>query len=133
MPKAFKWNEPAEKDIERAILYFLNYQIGCFAFKVDTQARFDPRIGMYRSLNKLILPGTPDILCCYSINGVGVFIAFEVKALSGRQGKHQLAFQEKLQDRANGFYFIVRSVKDPEEALKKVQDQLQPRIQYVES
>ncbi len=124
MPKAFRWNTPAEKDIEAAILYFLNYQIGCFAFKVDTRAIFDPRIGHFRKLNRNILPGTPDILCCYSVHGLGVFIGFEVKTEVGRQSKDQKAFQEKLEVRSNGFYFLVRSVKDVEDALKIVQDKV---------
>lgn len=120
MTKVLKWNVPSEKQIESAVLYYLNYQVGCMAFKVDTRANYDVRLGTYRSLSKHIMPGTPDILCCYSVQCVGVFIGFEVKAEKGRQSQHQVAFQEKLQDRANGFYFIIKSVKDAEDALASV-------------
>lgn len=120
--KPFKWIKPSEKEIEDAIMYFLNYQIGCMAFKVDTRANFDVRLGTYRAMSKHVLPGTPDILCCYSVNQIGVFVGLEVKTDTGRQSAHQLAFQERLQQRANGFYFIVRSVKDAEDALKTVRD-----------
>ncbi len=123
--KPFKWNEPSEKDIESAILYFLNYQVGCFAFKIDTKASFDPRIGTFRRLSRHVLPGTPDILCCYSVGGLGIFVGFEVKAEKGRQSKHQVEFQERLQDRASGFYYIVRSVKEVEDALKYVKDHVE--------
>jgi len=122
MSKPFRWNVPAEKDIESAILYYLNYQIGCFAFKVDTRANFDPNLGFYRKLNKHVLPGTPDILCCLNVNGIGVFVAFEVKAENGRQSKQQKEFQEKLETRANGFYFVVRSIKEVEESIQKIKD-----------
>lgn len=108
-----KWAIPSEKEIEKAILHFLNYQVGVFAFKVDTQARFDPRIGRYLPLNKLILPGTPDIIACVN----GLFAAFEVKNEKGRQSAHQKAFEEFLKSKSNGLYFIVRSVKETEEAL----------------
>lgn len=120
MPKPFRWNKPAEKHIEKAILQFLNYQIGCFAFKVDTHARFDPNLGVYRKLNSLVLAGTPDIICCYSVQGVGIFIAFEVKTETGRQRFDQKEFEQRLTTRANGFYFIVRSIKDVENALTEV-------------
>lgn len=120
MSKPFKWLEPAEKEIEDAILQFLNFQIGCFAFKVDTKANFDPRLGTYRQLSKHVLPGTPDILCCLSVNEIPIFLALEVKTPTGRQSKYQIQFQERLQDRANGFYFLVRSVKETEEVLTRV-------------
>lgn len=124
MPKPFRWNTPAEKDIEKGILHFLNYQVGCFAFKVDTQARFDPRLGTYRKLNSLIMAGTPDIIACYSVDGIGVFLTFEVKTEKGRQSAHQKEFEEKLKTRANGFYFVVRSIKDVENALSEVAEKV---------
>lgn len=128
MAKPFRWNVPTEKDIEDAIIYFLNYQIGCFAFKVDTRANFDVRLGTYRAMSKHVLPGTPDILCCISIEGLGIFIGFEVKAEKGRQSQHQKVFQEKLEVRANGFYFVVRSIKEVEEALTLVKTKVREII-----
>lgn len=122
MSKPFKWNEPSEKDIEDAVLQYLKFQVGVFAFKVDTRANFDPRLGTYRKLHGSVMPGTPDIIACVSVNGVGVFVGIEVKTSTGRQSKHQKEFQERLQDRANGFYFVVRTVKEAELAIRHVID-----------
>ncbi len=109
--------DPSEKEIENSILQYLNFQIGCFAFKVNTMGVFDQRLGKYRRTSKFIIPGTPDILASYNIKGVGVFLCFEVKSASGRQSKEQKAFEDKLTTRTNGFYFLVRSVKEVEDAL----------------
>lgn len=122
MKKPFKWNEPSETEIEDAILDYLRYQVGVFAFKVKIKATFDAGGGYYRKLPKHVLPGTPDIIACIDVNGIGVFAGMEVKTPTGRQSKEQVDFQDKLQDRANGFYFILRSVKDAEEAVKFVRD-----------
>jgi hypothetical protein len=130
MGKPFKWDVPAEKDIEQAVLVYLNFQVGCFAFKVDTRANFDPRLGCYRRLGKYVLAGTPDVLCSYSVNGIGIFIGFEIKNDTGRQSKHQVEFQERLQERSNGFYFLVRSVKDAEDALNQVKVSVQQKIGF---
>lgn len=123
MGMPFKWKELPEKKIEEGILYYLNYQLGCFAFKVETKASYDPRRGIHLTLNKLVIPGTADILCCFS----GIFIAFEVKTRLGRQSDHQKAFQEKVQSKGKGFYFIVRSVKDAENALSEVKEKIWPK------
>lgn len=124
MSKPFKFNEPTEKDIENAIFEYLRYQVGVFAFKVNTMGVFDTKGGFYRRLSKNVLTGTPDIIACYNVNGIGVFIGMEVKSASGRQSKDQKEFQELLQDRSNGFYFIVRSIQDVEQALRTVNERL---------
>lgn len=116
-------NKREEQSIERDILAYLNYRFNCFAFKVDTHARFDPRLGFFLKLNKLILPGTPDILCCYSVQGSGRFVAFEVKTEKGCQSQEQKEFETKL-GLVNGFYFVVRSIKDAELALEEVTNKL---------
>lgn len=131
MSKPFKWIEPSEKEIEDAVLQFLKFQIGVFAFKVDTRANFDPRLGTYRKLNGSVMPGTPDIVACVSVKGVPVFVGFEVKTATGRQSKDQKEFQERLQDRANGFYFLVRSMKEAENALKMVIQNVSERVQNI--
>lgn len=122
----FKWYEPLEKEIEEGILDYLNCLPGCFAFKVRTGGYFDQRRGFYRkNLSKYIIAGTPDILCCYQVNTIGVntrglFIGFEVKTNKGRQSDRQKEFQARLQSKANGYYFVVRSIKDVEAAIAAV-------------
>lgn len=111
---------PTEKEIENAILLFLKYQVGVFAFKVNTMGVFDKTRGVYRSLSKHVVPGTPDIIACVSVKGIGVFVGLEVKSGKGKQSKEQKSFQDKLQDRANGYYFTVRSVGDADQAIQSV-------------
>lgn len=117
MGKPLKWLEPSEKEIENQILHYLNYQPGCFAFKVNTVGIFDQRQGFYRRPSKFVIPGTPDIIVCYDVCGIGVFIGLEVKSEHGRQSRDQVDFEEKLHHRAKGLYFIVKSIPDVERAL----------------
>lgn len=125
--------DPSEKEIENSVLEYLRYQVGVFAFKVNTMGVYDQRGGFYRKLSKFILPGTPDIIACVSVKGVGVFLCFECKAPDGRQSKDQKIFQEKLQDQSNGFYFIVRSIKEAEIALKMAIKNVSERIENTQN
>ena len=112
-----KWKAATEKQVEDAILYYLYYQQGIFAFKVDTQARYDPQIENYRKLNKWIKRGTPDIIGCINIKGFPIFICFECKDEIGKQSPYQKDFELDLKTKTCGFYFVVRSVKDVEIAI----------------
>lgn len=118
----FKWLEPSEKEIESAVLGYLNFQPGCFAFKVETKASWDPKRKRFLSLPKGVLAGTPDILCCLSVKNLPIFIAIECKTRIGRQSPSQIEFQEIIKRKANGFYFVVRSIQDVETAVKNVKD-----------
>lgn len=117
-----------EKQIENTILEFLKYKPGIFAFKVNTTGVFDKSRGRYRTLSKHVVAGTPDIIACVSVKGVGAFVGMEVKSDKGKQSKEQKSFQQKLQTRANGYYFIVRSIKDADEALESVRKAISLRI-----
>jgi hypothetical protein len=117
-----------EKQIENTILEFLKYKPGVFAFKVNTMGVFDKSRGRYRSISKNIIPGTPDIIACFSVKSVGVFVGLEVKSEKGKQSKEQKSFQQKLQTRANGYYFTVRSIKEADEALESVKKTVSMRI-----
>jgi hypothetical protein len=64
-----------EKQIEDSILTWLNFQPGCFAFKLDVQARYDPRIKTYRRLAKWVPRGGSDIISSVR----GRMITWEVK------------------------------------------------------
>lgn len=70
---------PTEKDIESAIIAWLNYQQGCLAFKVETQGVYDEKKNVRRKAGKGVIPGTADIICCYK----GHFISIEVKTPLG--------------------------------------------------
>lgn len=106
----------SEKQIENAILQFLNYQPGVFAFKINTMGVYDQKIGGYRRLSKWILPGTPDILACVD----GRLLAIECKSAKGKQTAHQKIFESRLISKSNGLYFVVRSIQDAQDALRYI-------------
>ena len=60
-------------------------------------------------------PGIPDIVLVID----GRFVGFEVKTYNGSQRPLQRKFQERLED-AGGKYYIIRSMKDVEDALSDV-------------
>lgn len=128
MTKKTSFLDPGEKEIENAVLTFLNYQIGVLAFKVNTVGIWDSRIGAYRKPSRFIINGTPDVLVCLSFKGLPYFVGMEIKSASGKQSKEQLAFQERLQDRADGFYFVIRSVAEAEKALNLVRATIEKKM-----
>ena len=129
MASRLKWIEPSEREIQNSILYFLNYQSGVFAFQVNTTGTYDARLGYYRKPGRYVLPGTPDILACVRVNQcVPIFVGFECKTDKGRQSAHQKGFELRLKQKSDGFYFIVRSIKDVEEALKLVREKVSLQI-----
>jgi hypothetical protein len=123
-----KTTTQSEKQIENTILEFLKYKPGVFAFKVNTMGVVDKTRGVYRSISKNVVAGTPDIIACVSVKSVGVFVGLEVKSEKGKQSKEQKSFQQKLQTRSHGYYFTVRSIKDADAALESVKKAVSMRI-----
>ncbi len=128
MAKAVRSIDASEKETENAVLEYLRYQIGILAFKVNTMGVYDQRGGFYRKLSKYVMPGTPDVIACVSVQGIPVFVGMECKAPKRGQSKDQINFQEVLQDRAHGFYFVIKSVKDAEDAIKLVRQTISARM-----
>jgi len=83
----------AERNIVNAIMRYLKSVPECFCWKEHG--------GMYGTA------GLPDIICCIK----GRFVAFEVKAASGRLTKLQEATMQKIKA-AKGEAFKVTSVGD---------------------
>ncbi len=123
--------DASEKELENSIMEFLRYQIGVFAFKVNTIGVFDARIGAYRKTSKYIMNGTPDIIACVNHKGVGVFVGMECKTETGRQSNDQKEFQQLLEDRSNGYYFIVRSIQDAKRALDDVRYDVSKKLNEI--
>lgn len=118
-----------EKDIETAILTWLNYQPNVFAFKVNTAGFFDTKRKVFRkNTSPFLLRGTSDILCTASFYGIPICICLEVKTAKGVQSENQVHFQSLVESKANGFYFVVRSIKDVEQALLKVSQSVSLKI-----
>jgi hypothetical protein len=102
-----------ESSLEIAICHLLHIR-KIFFYKSANRGYFDGK--RYRKdYNPYTRKGIPDITIILK----GRFVGFEVKTSTGRQSPDQKQFQADLE--ANGgFYFIVRSVKDAEEALNKL-------------
>ena len=111
----FKWTQRSEKEIEDEILTYLKFRDDVFAFKVQTQAQYDPKLGIYRKLNKWVFQGTADILALTH----GCFVAFEVKSETGRQTDAQKEFEQKIKQ-FGGHYYLVRCLSDVQKALGEV-------------
>ena len=83
-----------EKDIESAILQYLEFQPG-FYYKQKTVGTFSKEIGQYLR-NPQAITGVPDI-CGYYSDGRAVYI--EVKRPSNkRRPPHQVAFIERANE-----------------------------------
>ena len=93
-----------EKDITAAIQRYLKTVPHCFHFKEHG--------GQYGTA------GLPDIIVCYR----GRFVAFEVKAPSGRPSKLQEITIAKIKA-AKGEAFIVRSVQEVRQILESLEVQ----------
>jgi len=81
----------------------------------------------YRAVGKYdcaSVKGLPDIIVIYK----GYFVGLEVKTKTGRQRPTQKDTQMRI-ERANGFYFIVRSIEDVEEAFNIIDDKIGESIE----
>lgn len=108
-----------EKDIQNQILYWLNFQPGCYAFQMDVKGTWDPR-GFYRKAGKYVARGGADIIAVV----YGRFLAIEcktpdaLKRLRSHPGPHelrQLGFLESV--RASGGLAVMVSSLDQVRAL----------------
>ena len=63
--------------------------------------------------------GVADIIVCYR----GRYIEFEVKTPRTKQSDNQIIRQETV-EKAGGFYFVIRSIKDVETALREINDKV---------
>lgn len=71
--------------------------------------------------------GMADLIAQYVFCGIPILIFFEVKTPKGKQGESQIEF-EKLVKRDGGFYFLVTSVQEAQDALQKVERFLSSKI-----
>jgi hypothetical protein len=94
-----------EKEIEHAILRFLNSQEDFFAFKFKDQAK---RVNGYYKKDPWQINGVADI--CLLKKDAGI-VWIEVKTEKGRQSQGQVNFQAKLASLGHK-YLIVRGVED---------------------
>jgi penicillin-binding protein-related factor A (putative recombinase) len=85
----------SEREIEQAILTWLNYQPKCKAWKNKSQGTYDPYKKVFRKpSSKFTEKGTSDILGIWN----GKMLCIEVKSAKGRLSPEQKSF---LQEMAN--------------------------------
>jgi penicillin-binding protein-related factor A (putative recombinase) len=113
----------SEKEIENSILYWLNYQIGCFAFKMKISGTWDKR-GFYKKVGRFVAKGGADIVGVYN----GKFFCFEVKTPAAFRkffkapGEHELrqqAFIHQVRSKC-GFAEVVCSLEQVQEHVKRL-------------
>jgi hypothetical protein len=109
-----KIKEPLEKDIQKAILDFLEWQKNIYFFRAGAGAvktiRGNGSTGYFKTGKK----GLPDIILLIN----GYFIGLEVKRPSGVQSEAQKSAQDDIEV-AGGKYFLVRSIDDVEKIIKE--------------
>lgn len=82
-----------EKDIEKEILAWLNWQAGCKAWKNKSTGTYDPVAKTFRAnRSKFSENGTSDILGIWQ----GKMLCIEVKSATGRATPEQKAFLETM-------------------------------------
>lgn len=116
-----------EKPIENAIFDYLALDRSIVAMKIQTQGVYDTEKQSFRKAGKNVILGTADILISMTIQGLPIFVALEVKSAKGVQSDNQIKFEALLLMNL-GFYFVVRSVTDAQEAIGYVRAEVKRRI-----
>ena len=111
-----------ESQLQRAVLDYLTwfgktqkiYFFRSGAGQVQTQA------GRFFKTGK---PGCPDITICLQCKNkagiiIGTFVAWEIKTATGRQSSLQKQAEKEIIE-AGGFYYLIRSISDAKDSIKK--------------
>lgn len=96
-------------------LMILENQNKLFFQRTNNVGIYDPKTQGHRRSPKGVKKGFPDVVVIIR----GKFVGIELKSSKGRQSKEQKEMEKNIKLNG-GFYFLVRSIKDLEEALKKV-------------
>jgi penicillin-binding protein-related factor A (putative recombinase) len=109
--KAFR---ASEADIEKAILQYLEFIPGMYAWKNPSAGFFDAKRGKFRKhVSKYAINGTSDILGIWD----GRFIAIEVKRPENKERPlDQKLFIDQI-NRRGGIAFFATSVEDVKKGL----------------
>ncbi len=103
-----KRSTPLEKDIEKAILTWLNFQPECKAWKNKSMGTYDPRKGIYRRPSGAFNEkGTSDILGIWK----GKMLCIEVKSATGKLRPEQYEFLRAMHE-LGAICFVARSLND---------------------
>jgi len=101
-----------EKDIENAILDYLNFMPNCFAWKNQNVGVFDSKKQLYRKLGKHQFRGISDIIgICH---GMPLFIEVKTPKRKNNLSEHQEAFLYKVKEHG-ALAFVDCSIEDVKE------------------
>lgn len=95
-----------------ALTRILNSLPIAYNLKARINGAFYRAVGKYDCTSE---KGLPDIIVIYK----GYFVGLEVKTKTGRQRQTQLNAEHRIK-KANGFYFLVRSLEDVKRAFAEV-------------
>ena len=109
-----------EKQTQRAVLDYLNYS-GYFAWR--NNSGFIILGKQKKRVIKIGLVGMPDILCIKKFKGLQILIGFEIKGEDGELNENQIIMKKNL-EQYYVKYFVVRSVDDVVNSLKKYDKEL---------
>ena len=101
---------PTERQIESAIIQYINQIPNSFAWKVPDQRAY--RNGVYRK-DTLMPAGQPDVTAI--VDGVVIFL--EVKTAVGKLSEKQKAFHSRIMQ-CGGVVHVVRSVREVKDLLR---------------
>ena len=107
-----------ETDIQRLIIEWGRLVKGMSVWRINVQGmrgRKSTNLGM------------ADLVAQYVFCGIPILIFFEVKTPKGKQGESQKQFEEVVK-KDGGFYFLVTSIQDAQDALQKVERFLSSKI-----
>ena len=104
-----------EAELQRSILYYLNRQHDCFAWRNNSQGTFDPKRQLYRRKVGFDIKGVSDILGVHR----GRFIAIEVKSKTGKLSPAQIAFLSKI-NRMGGLALMVNDFSQVDRMLNEL-------------
>ena len=108
-------NNISETQLQGVILEYLR-ALGVRCWRVNTTGVPNGKGGL--RINRE-MRGMADIAVIVPVGKVGASVWLEVKTESGKQSEQQREVQRQVED-SRGFYFVVRSIEDVQNAIKKV-------------
>ncbi len=113
----------SEKEIEQSILYWLNYQLDCFAFTMDVKGTWNERGRFFQKVGKFTPRGASDVVGLIRSH----FFCLEIKTPTAYKkfftspGEHELrqqAFLHQVRSKG-GFAEVVCSLDQAQTLYKK--------------
>tara|TARA_Y100000034_G_scaffold136041_1_gene210447 strand:- start:2673 stop:3044 length:372 start_codon:yes stop_codon:yes gene_type:complete len=115
-----------ESSIQKAVLDWLKYN-KLLAVRLNN-IPVPIKGGGFRPVS---MKGLPDAHVDFPFLGIPLSVWVEFKTANGKLSDHQKYFRDRVEE-YDGFYFVVRSIDEMEEALKKVKEMSSDRIKNLQ-